>query len=209
MEPDVSPYLAYPLVLLAGYLVGAISFAVLLAKSKGVDIFTVGSGNPGATNVLRALGKPYGYACFLLDALKGVAVVLIGTGLAATFEADPQAMGVTALCGAILGHSFSLFLKFRGGKGVATTVGGLFTLMPIVMLIGAVLWILVFFISRYVSLASIVLGLSLPVSAWLLGLDSLSLGLCVLLAVLIVLRHRSNIQRLLAGTENRSGGNRS
>lgn len=202
----MSPGVAYVIAILVGYLVGSISFAVLLAKARGIDIFGVGSGNPGATNVLRILGKKYGYTCFILDALKGVAAVLIGTGLALQAGLDAQAMGIAGLFGAILGHSFSVFLKFRGGKGVATTVGGLFALMPPVMLVGAVAWLVVFFIWRYVSLASIVLGISLPLAAWFLGESRLGTGLCLLLAVLIIVRHRSNIQRLLAGTENRAGG---
>ena len=191
--------------LVAGYLIGSISFAVLITRAKGVDIFSVGSGNPGATNVLRVLGKPYGYTCFLLDAFKGVAAVLVGRGLSMYGSVDPQILGIIGLLGAILGHSFSLFLKFRGGKGVATTVGGLFTLLPFVMLIGAVCWLLVFSASRYVSLASLVLGASLPVSAYFLKVDLPGFWLCVFLAVLILIRHRSNIQRLLAGTENRAG----
>jgi glycerol-3-phosphate acyltransferase PlsY len=202
----MSPLLLYPLSGVAGYLVGAIPFAVLIARTRGVDIFAVGSGNPGATNVLRSLGKPYGYACFLLDALKGVAAVLIGSGLALYGDVDIRTMGVVALLAAIIGHSFSVFLQFRGGKGVATTVGGLLALMPWVMLIGAALWLLVFFSTRYVSLASIVLGASLPVSSALMGMDRLSVGFCSVLALLILVRHRSNIKRLLAGTENRTGG---
>lgn len=194
--------------LLAGYIIGSISFAVLISRARGIDIFSVGSGNPGATNVMRTLGKPYGYACFLLDAFKGVAAVLVGRGLAFQTGLDPQVLGIIGLLGAILGHSFSLFLKFRGGKGVATTVGGLFTLLPLVMLIGAVAWLIVFFASRYVSLASLVLGLSLPVSAFFLNAQPASFWLCVFLAILILVRHRSNIQRLLAGTENRAGRSR-
>ena len=188
---------------------GAIPFAVLIAKARGIDILREGSGNPGATNVMRVVGKPFGYACFVLDALKGVSAVLIGKGLALEGGVDPQMMGILALLGAIVGHSFSVFLRFKGGKGVATTIGGLFTLMPLVMLIGVILWLLVFFIFRYVSLASMVLGVSLPVSAVLLGRDRASIGLCLALAVLIVVRHRSNIQRLLAGTENRAGKKKS
>lgn len=197
-------WILIPASLAAGYFVGSISFAVLIAKAKGVDIFAVGSGNPGATNIMRTLGKPFGYSCFILDALKGVVAVLIGYGLATQFGGEFLA-GVVALLGAILGHSFSIFLQFRGGKGVATTVGGLFTLLPLVMLVGAVIWLIVFFISKYVSLASLALGVSLPVSAWFIYEDPRAFGFCLFLAVLIVIRHRSNIQRLLAGTENRAG----
>ena len=205
MVPEMNPAALYLLSLLAGYLVGSISFAVLIAKARGVDIFAVGSGNPGATNVMRALGRPYGYGCFFLDAFKGIAAVLIGQGLAGHGPVDPQVMGILALLGAISGHSFSLFLRFRGGKGVATTVGGLFTLIPVVMLIGALLWLVVFYLTKYVSLASLVLGLSLPVSAVFLQTGTLNTALCLFLALLIVVRHRSNIERLLKGTENRAG----
>jgi glycerol-3-phosphate acyltransferase PlsY len=198
-------WLPYPLALLAGYLVGSVSFAVLISKARGVDIFTIGSGNPGATNVMRALGRPFGYACFLLDALKGVAGVLIGFGLAQLSGEGTYLAGILGLLGAILGHSFSLFLKFRGGKGVATTVGGLFTLMPLVMLASAIVWLAVFSASRYVSLASIALGLSLPAGAWLIHDDPRTVGLCAFLALVIVVRHRANIRRLLNGTENRAG----
>lgn len=191
---------------IAGYLLGSISFAVLIARSRGVDIFKVGSGNPGATNVLRALGKKWGYLCFLLDAFKGVAAVLIGFGLATRFGGHPEYLAVVVLLFAILGHSFSLFLRFRGGKGVATTIGGLLALMPMVFLIGAILWLVVFYSTRYVSLASLVLGASLPISAWFTNASTLGLILCLALAILIAVRHRSNIQRLLNGTENRAGG---
>ncbi len=198
----------YSLCLAIGYLIGSISFAVLLARLKGVDIFSIGSGNPGATNVMRALGKPYGYACFLLDAFKGIAAVLIAAVIARQTGTGPALAGICGLAGAILGHSFSLFLKFKGGKGVATTVGGLFALMPPVMLIGAVVWLIFFFSFRYVSLASIMLGISLPVAAGFVHKDPRSVIFCTLLAVIIVVRHRDNIKRLLAGTENRVGKNK-
>lgn len=201
----MSPLVVYLLSLVAGYLIGSISFAVLIARSRGVDIFSTGSGNPGATNVMRSLGKPYGYTCFLLDAFKGVGAVLIGFGLAAQFGGVGQLAGILGLLGSIIGHSFSLFLKFRGGKGVATTVGGLFALLPWVMLAGALVWLVVFFTSRYVSLASLALGLSLPVSSYFFYPDPRAVGFCIFLALLIVIRHRSNIQRLIAGTENRAG----
>lgn len=192
--------------LLAGYVVGSISFAVLIAKSHGADIFKLGSGNPGATNILRNLGKKAGYTCFLLDAFKGVSSALIGFGLARVLGATSgELCAVAGLSGAILGHSFSMFLRFRGGKGVATTVGGLLVILPVVMLIGILVWVVTFFSTRYVSLASILLGASLPLSAVILPqVSRLGLGLCLLLALIIVVRHRSNIQRLLSGTENRS-----
>lgn len=192
---------------LLGYGVGSISFAVLIARSRGIDIFKVGSGNPGATNVLRSLGKGAGYTCFVLDALKGVVAVLLGHGMAIVLRVPEQGawFATVGLLAAILGHSFSAFLRFRGGKGVATTVGGLLALMPVVMLVGAGCWLAVFFTTRYVSLASIVLGVSLPVSAWISGGSRLQVLLCGFLAILILVRHRANIRRLMAGTENRAG----
>lgn len=193
-------------VLVAGYVIGSISFAVLISRAKGVDIFKVGSGNPGATNVMRALGKPAGYTCFVLDALKGMVAVLVGKGVSLSYGVgDPFLVATMGLIGAILGHSFSVFLRFRGGKGVATSVGGVLILMPWVLLTGAGVWIAAYFMFRYVSLASLLLGLSLPVTAFALGAGRGEQVLCVLLAILIFFRHRSNIQRLLKGTENRAG----
>jgi len=195
--------LAYVLTLVAGYVVGSISFAVLIAKQHGVDIFKLGSGNPGATNILRNLGKKAGYTCFLLDAFKGVAAALIGRGLA-TFSpgVEAEVLAVLGLAAAIFGHSYSVFLGFRGGKGVATTVGGLLVILPWVMLIGIVIWLVVFFSTRYVSLASVLLGISLPISALFLS-SGTGLILCLILAIIIVVRHRANLERLYRGTEPR------
>ncbi len=186
----------------AGYFFGSIPFAVIIGRAKGVDILKVGSGNPGATNVKRAVGKGAGNLCFLLDALKGA----VAAGWPLLFLAgstNPLTLGIIGLLASIAGHSFSIFIKFRGGKGVAVTVGGLLTLMPSVMLIGLFVWAAVFFTSRYVSLASIALGLSLPLSSVLLSQPAEGIILAGLLAVLILVRHRSNIKRLLSGTENR------
>lgn len=211
----MSSYFAYTFAGLLGYLLGSLPFAVLIAKSKGVDIFKVGSGNPGATNVLRNLGKPAGYLCFALDALKGAIAVLVSVDSLPRFfsAADPAVLGVVALVAAILGHSFSCFLRFRGGKGVATTVGGLLALMPWVMLAGVLVWLGVFFWKKYVSLASLALGAALPLAAYLqqitgrpsAGVTSLHVYLCLALCVLILVRHLPNIRRLLNGTENRAG----
>jgi len=206
----VNAPVVYLLSLVSGYLLGAISFAVLIARARGVDIFKVGSGNPGATNVLRTLGRPYGYGCFLLDALKGTAAALAGFGLAARAGlASPDLAAIAGLLGAILGHSFSCFLRFRGGKGVATTIGGLLAIMPQVMLIGLLAWLVVFQLSRYVSLASIVLGISLPISALIVDAGNVTrFWFALLIGVLIIVRHHSNIRRLLSGTENKIGKTR-
>ena len=200
---------------LLGYLIGSVNFAVLVAKKHGVDILKEGSGNPGATNVKRVLGKGPGNLVFALDALKG----FVGAGLphlllrAELPDADARAVlfvaCVAGFVGTLLGHCFSCFLKFKGGKGVASTIGGLLVLLPVPILIGAAVWGLVFTVSRYVSLASLALGVSLPLSCWLLPqFTSLRYGqaefwFAAAIALFNVWTHRSNILRLLAGTENR------
>ncbi len=201
-----------------GYLLGSVNFAVLVAKKHGVDILKAGSGNPGATNVKRVLGKGPGNLVFALDALKGfvgtglptlVGYVIATQGLAVAIPGDPFLHGVAGFVGTLLGHCFSCFLGFKGGKGVASTIGGLLVLLPLPIVIGAAIWGLVFAASRYVSLASIALGVSLPLSCWLLPLaTSLKFGpaefwFAAAIAAFNVWTHRSNIGRLLAGTENR------
>ena len=191
--------------LLAGYLLGSLPFGVWVARAHGVDIFKVGSGNPGATNVKRSVGKKAGNLVFLLDFLKGVVATLwpvlpvVGFGDAELAER----MAVAGMVGAIVGHSYSCLIGFRGGKGVATSIGGLLALSWPVALLGVAVWVVVFYSTRYVSLASILLAASLPVSSWLLHQTLfLTLFFCIL-GVFIILRHRSNIQRLLAGTESK------
>lgn len=190
---------------LIGYLLGSIPFGVLVAKKAGVDIYSVGSGNPGATNVLREIGKPSGYLVFLLDFIKGI--------LATTWFLFPSwdpALGLWGLPAAVLGHTYPAFAKFRGGKGVATAMGGLLGVMPGCLIIGLVSWLIIFYSTRYVAVASIGFGLSLPVCA-IVGIWSGDGGQGaegkILLAFLvmgwIIWRHRANLSRLRAGTENR------
>ena len=191
------------LVSLVGYLLGSISFAVIVARSRGVDIFKAGSGNPGATNVKRVLGSKWGNTVFALDALKGA----VAAGWPRLFlggEGDVGLqLGIIGLIAAIMGHSFSVFLRFKGGKGVATTMGGLLAIMPLVLLIGLVVWVLCFFPTRIVALASLLFALSLPISAYFLhGAREPQFTLAVVLVVLIIVRHRSNIMRLFQGKEN-------
>jgi glycerol-3-phosphate acyltransferase PlsY len=208
-------FAAIAIFLLLGYLIGSVNFAVLVAKKHGVDILKEGSGNPGATNVKRVLGKGPGNLVFALDALKG----FVGAGLPyLLLRINPNdlfineiffVVCVAGFIGTLLGHCFSCFLKFKGGKGVASTIGGLLVLLPVPILIGAAVWGLVFTLSRYVSLASIALGVSLPLSCWLLPLcTALKFGqsefwFAAAIAAFNVWTHRSNIGRLLAGTENR------
>jgi glycerol-3-phosphate acyltransferase PlsY len=197
---------------LLGYLIGSVNFAVLVAKKHGVDILKEGSGNPGATNVKRVLGKGPGNLVFALDALKGfvgaglptlVGYVIASQNIAVVIPGDSFVHGVAGFVGTLLGHCFSCFLKFKGGKGVASTIGGLLVLLPVPILIGAALWGLVFLLSRYVSLASIALGVSLPVSCFFLKYGQSQFWFAAAIAAFNVWTHRSNIGRLLAGTENR------
>jgi glycerol-3-phosphate acyltransferase PlsY len=196
---------------LLGYLIGSVNFAVLVAKKHGVDILKEGSGNPGATNVKRVLGKGPGNLVFALDALKG----FVGAGLPHLFlkfgpeVPAPEALNVLFLAcvagfvGTLLGHCFSCFLKFKGGKGVASTIGGLLVLLPVPILIGAAIWGLVFLASRYVSLASLALGVSLPLSCFFFKYDQPRFWFAAAIAAFNIWTHRSNIGRLLAGTESR------
>ena len=185
-----------------GYLLGSISFATLIAKKHGIDIFKEGSGNPGATNVKRVIGKKAGNTVFVLDFLKGFVAALIPL-LLGSIE-NRELLSICALIAAIAGHSFSIFLKFRGGKGVATTMGGFLALAPWVLIIGAVVWLITFYSLRYVSLASMLFGVSLPISSFIMKESQWILGFCTLIACLLIVLHRSNIGRLLNGTENRS-----
>lgn len=200
-----------------GYLLGALPFGYFVARSKGINIFEHGSKNPGATNVKRVLGEKFGKTgkrlgnlVFFLDALKGA--VAVGWVLVVVHFDGPGChcgdeqvlwMQITGLVAALLGHSFSCFTKFKGGKGVATAAGGFMVLMPCAMLISLVVWIVTFYASRYVSLASILASIALPIAAFFLHQPPLLLGLAVVIAAFVVLRHRTNITRLMNGTENK------
>ena len=190
----------------AGYLLGSIPFAVIIARFCGVDIFKAGSGNPGATNVKRVCGKTAGNICFILDAAKGflsTAWPLYPSVFGATFT-DPQTLAYVGLCAAIVGHSFSVFLKFRGGKGVATAIGGLLAIMFWAILASLVVWVVVFYASRYVSLASLALAATLPVASYIIYPAMKGhFYISVAIAIVIIFRHRSNIVRLIKGKENR------
>jgi acyl phosphate:glycerol-3-phosphate acyltransferase len=198
------------LALVIGYLLGSLPFGYLVARAKGVNIFEVGSKNPGATNVRRVLGSGPGNLVFFLDALKGA----LATGLPLAMKwyqgadcecslDEVQRFAVAGLFGALLGHSFSCFTKFKGGKGVATATGGFLVLVTFPVLIAAVVWFATFFVTRYVSLASIFAAITVPVAAYFFHSPPLVLGLTVLIGVFVVVRHRTNIQRLLNGTESK------
>ena len=200
----------------AGYLLGALPFGWLIARKFGINIFEHGSKNPGATNVKRVLGdlfgkkgKRAGDLAFFLDALKGAAAVGVAKVVAAEWifhrsgTVAVETMAITGLVFALLGHSFSCWTRFKGGKGVATSAGGLIVLLPLPTLLAVVAWVTVFQVSRYVSLASIVASVVLPAAAWILDMPTAFAGLASLLGVFVILRHRANITRLLNGTENK------
>lgn len=188
-----------------GYLLGAIPFAVIIARSKGVDIFSFGSGNPGATNVKRACGKFAGNLCFFLDAVKGFLAAVLPVWASMFVEiSDVQILCVAGLLAAIAGHMYPVFTKFRGGKGVSVTIGGLVAFMWAAILIGLIIWVAAYYSTKYVSVASILMAASLPISSpFLYGAASIQTALAVFLAFAVIYKHKSNIQRLLNGTENR------
>lgn len=213
-----------------GYLLGSLPFGYIVARAHGVDIFKEGSGNPGATNVKRVLGEKFGAKgkragnlVFVLDVLKGAAAsgwsLLAYTSFSITLEPaqgvaspvlhgnDWRLLGLVGLIAAVLGHSYSLFTKFKGGKGVATAAGGLVVLMPVSCLAGALVWLLTFATTRYVSLGSILAAVAVPVTSWVRlyrGETSLPFSLvATALGLFVIVRHRENIKRLLAGTESK------
>jgi len=204
---DLGDALPLSLAAVSGYLLGSLPFGFLVARARGVNIFEVGSKSPGATNVRRVLGGGPGNAVFALDALKGALAagwpaLLAAAGLLGGHP-RPVAMGYVGLAFALAGHSFSCFTRFRGGKGVATAAGGFLVLMPYVALVSAALWLAVFYTTRYVSLASILAALSLPVLAVALGRGTVVIAVTSLVALFVVVRHRANVRRLLGGTERK------
>lgn len=191
-------------VLLAAYLLGSIPFSYLVARRRGVDVRTVGSGNVGATNVMRHVGRGAGLLAFALDFLKGVAASLLGR------LAEPDSP-LPALCAtmAVVGHMYPVWLRFRGGKGVATGAGAFLPLAPAATVAALVTFGMVLAVSRYVSIASMAGTLVLAFAAFLLGAPTSVVRAAAGMAVLIVWKHRGNLQRIARGTERRMGARRS
>ena len=197
-------------VVVGSYLLGSVPFGFLIAKIAGIDIRMSGSGNIGATNVVRVLGKRYGFPVFVLDFLKGFAAVKISmvmaTGPLSQWN-SPGLSGTMAAIACVIGHSYPIWLKFKGGKGVATSAGALFALVPTAGGIGVAVWLITFYATRYVSVASVIAAVSFPLI--ILAISShnedvrpifyFSAGI----AAIVVWRHRSNISRLMRGTEPR------
>lgn len=198
--------------IIVSYFLGSIPTAYLFARAlKGIDIRNFGSGNVGATNALRVLGKPAGIGVLIIDVLKGFICAVIVAGLISgkTNVLSLQAIGILMGLAGIAGHTLSIFLKFRGGKGVATTFGvliGLAVKIPglrIVLLLAVLTWVALFVIFKIISLASIVTAATLPIYMFLLKQPVASVALAVVLAAFIVFRHKSNLKRLLEGKEQR------
>lgn len=203
--------LAFAAVVIGSYLLGSIPFGYLAGRIAGIDIRKCGSGNIGATNVIRTLGKRSGYPVFVADFLKGFSAVKLSIVIAMRALPEwnsPEMFGILAAISSVLGHSFPVWLHFKGGKGVATSAGALFGLAPVAALVGAAIWILTFWITRYVSVASIAAAAALPliilITTWL-SQTAGKLLFCssVCLAAVVIWRHRSNLSRLMRGTEPR------
>jgi len=192
------------------YLVGSIPSGYIAGRLAGVDIRTVGSGNIGATNVTRSLGKPYGYPVFAADFAKGLVAIFLANRVAhlPTAAGSPDIYEIVAAVCCVLGNAFPVWLGFRGGKGVAVSAGLLVALMPWAAVVVLLLWVVLFYSTRYVSLASILAALALPLIVFVLlrsgQMNEWSfLYVSVALTAFIIFRHRSNISRLLSGTEQR------
>ena len=193
--------------LVFAYLAGSLPTGFLVARAMRVDITQVGSGNIGATNVFRVLGKGPGALVLIVDLLKGALAVLVAPMLAAAMTpTDSLALPALAALGAVLGHNNTCWLGFKGGKGVATSAGAMAALIPPAFGVTVITWLLVFFLSRYVSMASIAAAVILPVATIFTVSGPTRWPLVAFtsaLAALAVWRHRANIQRLKAGTELR------
>ncbi|HWN95997.1 MAG TPA: glycerol-3-phosphate 1-O-acyltransferase PlsY [Methylomirabilota bacterium] len=194
------------------YLLGSIPTGYLVAKSRGIDIRTVGSGNIGATNVFRTLGKPAGTLVLAVDVLKGfVSCFFVGYFVYQLLvgrlpdQATKEFLKITGGFLAILGHNYTCWLRFKGGKGIATSAGVVLGLLPGALAVSVGAWLTVIALTRYVSLASMAGALVLPFAAWWFGGSPRLIVVGATIAVLAMYTHRTNIKRLLDGTENRLG----
>lgn len=210
---------AYLTTAIIAYLIGSFPSGYFAGRICGVDLQKVGSGNTGATNAMRLLGKKWGYSVFAADALKGVLAVMAGFAIANVPQWKgplPVHVAVIAAFFAIVGHSFPVWLGFKGGKGISTSAGIMLALFPFgVFLSGLLVWLILFFSTRFVSVASLGAAVALPTASILLMLfgrpDTMIIGKCdpvlalisALMGALAIWRHKDNIKRLLAGTEKR------
>ncbi len=204
------------LLIIGAYLLGSVSFGLIIAGSHGKDLRNIGSGNIGATNAGRILGKKWGIICLILDSLKGLVPMLIARSLiSATPTAGELWCWLAVGCAAIIGHIFPVYLKFKGGKGVATSFGialGLWPYFTVCALFALATWLIVVLTFRYVSLASILASVVFPLvlilaiilmPGWEFGILWPVVVTAFAIPVMVVMRHRENIKRLLAGTESK------
>ncbi len=205
-------FLGYALTAAAAYLLGSIPTGFLVARAKGIDIRKVGSGNIGATNALRVLGKPAGILVLLVDALKGWLAVRVVAMLIVEQFSSQEALGgnrviasILAAIFAVLGHNYTCWLGFKGGKGIATSAGVLTALVPWALLIILSVWIVLFAITRYVSIGSLAASATLPFATWLTTHDWTLTAVTGAMGALAIFKHKGNIQRLMKGTEPRFG----
>lgn len=195
---------------ITAYIIGSIPTAYIFGKVlKGIDIREHGSGNVGATNVVRTIGKVPGRIVFILDFLKGLIVVTLLPFLFKKFDPYSSVFSYDYFyfilgTAAISGHIWTVFLKFKGGKGVSTTMGVIAGLVPLVFVMSVAVWIVVFFVTRYVSVASIIAAIGLPLFAVLTKQDLGFVVFCAFLTMVGVYSHRTNIRRLIQGSENKS-----
>ncbi len=192
--------------IVTAYVIGSIPTAYLFGRAfKGIDIRKFGSGNVGATNVYRVIGKAPGFAVLFIDGLKGFLPALIFPLLIRNFDISVSIDSYKIIVGlsVIIGHVWTVFLNFKGGKGVAATAGVLLAILPKLFLIALVVWIISLVISRYVSVSSIIASISLPIAAFICEKPNEILSFTVFLCLASIYKHKSNIQRLLKGQEKR------
>ena len=186
--------------LVGSYLIGSIPFAYIITKTaRGIDIRNFGSGNPGATNVFRVAGKTYGLITLMFDFLKGLITVSV------TKLFYPDLISISIICGllSIIGHNWPVWLKFRGGKGFATSLGVLLGLIPLVTFFGLITFVIIFILTKYVSLSSVLSSIVVIAMCWIKREQLILCLFVTLTGLMIIIRHRPNIVHLLKGTESK------
>ncbi|WP_394866701.1 glycerol-3-phosphate 1-O-acyltransferase PlsY [Paraclostridium bifermentans] len=195
----------YLIIILVSYFIGSISTSYIIAKKMmGVDIRTQGSGNAGSTNVLRTLGKKAGILTFVGDLLKGVIAVLIAKVIATIAHTDVSTASYIAVVFVVIGHNWPIYLGFRGGKGVATSLGAMIAVNPVIALSCFAFFILIVYVTKYVSLGSVLSICTSPIIMFFIGNDK-GLVVTLFLSASVIFKHRENIKRLLNGTERKIG----
>ncbi|MHC4737265.1 MAG: glycerol-3-phosphate 1-O-acyltransferase PlsY [Planctomycetota bacterium] len=205
------------ILIIGAYLLGSIPFGLLIAKAHGRDLRSIGSGNIGATNLSRALSRKWAVFCFCLDVAKSLVPMLIAMTLIETAEPTPASLflWLAVGCAAVLGHIFPVYIKFRGGKGVATSFGvalGLWPYYTICAIVAIIIWAIVVLIKRYISLASLVASVAFPITlilaiaitpGWNFANLWPLLTVAVAIPLMVIVLHRENIKRIIAGTESK------